>query len=272
MYSPIQSRRRAALILAGGDGVRLRELTRFITGHEVPKQFCAVTGDKTLLEETLQRVAMVVREANTTTIVNLQHRRFYDPLVSEIPGARIVEQPRNCGTAAAILHGLCRLDHLGPDSIVSIFPSDHFVDDDSRFMNHVQNAIEVVERSPAATVVLGIQPTAADPSYGWIEPSEFATAGSRLAPVRRFWEKPPTDLAAKLWRAGCLWNSFVLVGRSSQLRMMIARHAPRLYDSFDSAIRAARPHMEMAALEELYSTRCLLWVFLKKFSYTARPG
>ena len=64
------------VILAGGDGVRLRSMTRSIAGDDRPKQFCALVGDETLLTETRRRAALAVPAHRTLVVVNRAHERF----------------------------------------------------------------------------------------------------------------------------------------------------------------------------------------------------
>lgn len=246
---------RAAIILAGGDGMRLLALTRFIAGSEAPKQFCAVTGRRSLLEETRHRVARLIPINRTAIVLNHLHRGFYEPLVRDLPRQCLVEQARNRGTAPAILYGLRRLAHLGHEATVAIFPSDHFVGNDEHFMFHVEEAMRAVEESPSRTVILGMAALTAETSYGWIE-SSLAVSPSRpgLFRVRRFWEKPRLELAVKLWREGCLWNSFVIIGRSGRLQEIIAQHAPKVFTVFDSAFTSRSNENVDTLLGELYQT------------------
>src|SRR5437016_8599056 len=100
---------RWALILAGGDGRRLRPLTRQIAGDDRPKQFCPVLGGETLLEQTRRRVAALAPSERVLVVVVRAHERFYAPLLADVPSRCVVIQPENRGTAPAILYGLLRL-------------------------------------------------------------------------------------------------------------------------------------------------------------------
>ena len=133
---------RAAIVLAGGDGTRLRSLTKFIVGCEIPKQFCSVAGEQTLLEDTLERTALGVPRDNTVVVVNREHRPYYMPLVAGLEPRQVVEQPCNRGTAPAIFYGIRRLMDLDCEATVAIFPSDHFVGNDEAFMRQVQSAFD----------------------------------------------------------------------------------------------------------------------------------
>lgn len=230
---------RTAIILAGGEGTRLRDLTHKIAGHDVPKQFCRIVGETTLLEQTLQRAALVVPPGRTLTVVTRAHERFYRPLLRGVPEQNLVVQPENRGTSAAIIYSLLRLATISPAASVAFFPSDHHVDDDTEFMCHVNLAFEAVKERPELTVLLGIAPNEAEVAYGWIEPARpVSPKYAPIARVLRFWEKPSREVAKDLLARGCLWNSFVMVARISTLLGLFMMAMPELYAAF-TAIRAS---------------------------------
>jgi mannose-1-phosphate guanylyltransferase len=99
---------RWAIILAGGEGMRLRRLTRRIAGDERPKQFCPLVDGKTLLDRTRDRVALSVRPERTCLVLTRHHEPFYAPLLEGAPPGPLVVQPRDRGTAPAILYGALR--------------------------------------------------------------------------------------------------------------------------------------------------------------------
>ena len=224
---------RAAVILAGGDGIRLRDFTRAIFGEEMPKQFCPLLGAHTLLEQTRRRAALLVEPARTLTIFTASHERYFQPLIPEMGGEQIVVQPHNRGTAPAILYSLMRLKKVAPDSTVALFPSDHFVDNDRAFMRNVEAAFRAVDARPEETVLLGIEPDNPEPQYGWIEPGPFLSNECEpVRQVRRFWEKPNPVRAQQLMRMGCLWNSFVIVARLSTFLSLFLIALPELHEAF----------------------------------------
>lgn len=228
------TRERWGLILAGGDGTRLRSLTRRIAGDARPKQFCRILGSETLLEQTLRRVALTVAPDRTLVVVTRPHERFYAPLLADVPPGRLVIQPANRGTSPAILYGLLRLAAMAPADPVALFPSDHYVSDDEAFMMHVGAAMEAVRMRPDLVILLGIRPDSPDVEYGWIEPGEAIPAEGPPTPyrVRRFWEKPSLALAKALLARGSLWNSFVMVAQVPALLTLIRSAVPDLYRAF----------------------------------------
>lgn len=241
------------LILAGGDGIRLRSVTRVLAGDDRPKQFCALVGREPLLVETARRAAAVARSAQTLLVLTRPHEEYYRELLSDVDPASLVVQPENRGTAAAVLYGLLRIAVRAPDAPVVILPSDHWVSDDAAFMRYAQEAIDVVETHPNAVVLLGIEPTRPEPEYGWIEPAEPVVGAWRgLHRVTRFVEKPSVELAVRLQLAGSLWNTSVVVGQVEALLFLFAVARPDLVDGFLGAWSTLGTPAERAFMERLY--------------------
>jgi mannose-1-phosphate guanylyltransferase len=208
-----------------------------------------------LLEETLERASLCASPDLTVTVVTRAHECYYGPLLQGFPSKRVVAQPQNRGTAPAILYALMRLTELAPDSTVALFPSDHYVNDEIAFMHHVISAYDACEQRPELTILLGIAPSHPEPSYGWIEPGhDLGIDQVSLLAVRRFFEKPNAVLADKLWRAGSLWNSFVIVARFSTLLGMFIVALRHLYVRFSAIQPILGTVFEQQTIERLYAS------------------
>jgi mannose-1-phosphate guanylyltransferase len=245
-----------SLILAGGDGVRLRSLTRAITGEARPKQFCPLLDGETLLEHARRRVDRLSPFDHQAIVVTRSHEAYYAPLVRGLAPGRLVEQPGNRGTAAGLLYPLLRIADLAGDVPVAVFPSDHFVDDDRAFVAAAAEALDAVQARPDLVVLLGIEPDTPETEYGWIEADDrpLPMDGALVFPIRCFWEKPSAELATTLLARRCLWNSFVMVGRVSAFLDLIAAGAPELVARFQPLCGAIGTWREADVADSVYGT------------------
>jgi mannose-1-phosphate guanylyltransferase len=241
-----------AVILAGGDGIRLRPLVQRLTGDTRPKQFCKLLGSETLLERTRGRADLVIRPDRQVVVVARAHETYYADLARELLPGRLLAQPQNRGTAPAILLGALAVRGLDGDAPIVVMPSDHDVGDEPAFMAAVSDAVDAVQGARDRVVLLGIEPRSPEPEYGWIHPQP--STGSDVSGIRRFWEKPSAALARRLLERGCLWNSFVMVGWATAFEALVADAVPEL--SF--ALRAVAPLLgtpeEAAALDCVYAS------------------
>jgi mannose-1-phosphate guanylyltransferase len=162
-------------------------------------------------------------------------------------------QPKNKGTAPAILYSLMRLLKVDPLSTVAFFPSDHYFSDDAGFMSYVDAAFNATHSGDDKVILLGIKPHGLETEYGWIEPLAFKLTSDAISWVRRFWEKPTDEIARGLMDNGCLWNSFVMVGSVSAFLKMIRRALPDLWNRFKSIEPVLNTTEESQAVQELYS-------------------
>jgi mannose-1-phosphate guanylyltransferase len=221
-----------AVVLAGGEGVRLQPLIRWLYGEDRPKQFCVLLGTRTLLRQTLDRVGLAISPERTVVIGLESHTQFLARELGDHSGPIVLMQPESRGTAAAVLLAAQWIEGHDPGATVVFFPSDQFVSDDAAFMRQVAEVAGFVQEQPRWTVLLGVQPDEAETEYGWIEPGTYVASRAQwpLYRVRRFLEKPSRQAAQTLLRDGCLWNTFVFASTSDGLLAAGRECAPILAD------------------------------------------
>jgi mannose-1-phosphate guanylyltransferase len=257
------TKERFAVILAGGDGSRLKSLTKVITGDERPKQFCPILNNETLLDVTRKRIELKINPVNVYYSLTQKHEFYYRILLSDTKKSNLIVQPENKGTAPAILYSLMRLATQNPEAIVAFFPSDHYFSDDELLMKQVEKGFEIAEEQTKSIVLLGIEADKAETSYGWIEPinSDFLDLTRDVSQVKRFWEKPNFESAQNLFLQGCLWNSFIMIGKISTFLEIIKRELPNLYRMFKASSTAFETFAERQAIQTLYN-----WITEVNFS------
>jgi len=223
-------RQRLALLLAGGDGKRLQELTAQLTGVPIPKQYCPLLRGRSLLELTLSRTHYFAPPENTRVVINKNHLAWAKAQLGVLPESNIFVQPENRDTGPGILFALAQMARTYPDATVAVFPTDHFVDDDRTFIAHVLRAACLVNRFPSKIAILGVTPDHPETGYGYIlpgQPLHSTLTPSRICHVRAFTEKPSPIMAGEFISQGGLWNTFVMVFQLKRMLELLRALAPR---------------------------------------------
>jgi len=244
-----------AIVLAGGDGTRVRDLAKAPNGDPIPKQYCTFGGEKSLLRLALDRARTVVRPDRVITVVAEQHRAWWEfelGRMDEFPADNVVVQPANRGTAVGVLLGLARVvSRQGLIARVLVLPSDHFVGHEQTLARRLHDGILATHEDPSRLVLLGMTPEGLDPEYGWIVSP--ATTGGVARPVVQFVEKPDAASSRRLMERGALLNSFIFVARAATLLFLYRRVMPEVLRRF--LPRLTRPNgWARNVLRRLYRT------------------
>jgi mannose-1-phosphate guanylyltransferase len=223
-----------AIVLAGGEGSRLHGLTTDASGVTVPKQFCSLTGGQSLLAETLQRAASVVEPERICVVVGAQHRRWWEPMLSEMPKSNIIVQPSNRGTGNGILLPLLHILARDPNAHIVLLPSDHYVRDEPALAFTLRLAVGALEDLPDQVLLLGMHPNGADPDLGYIVPGY--NTGPNISRVDRFVEKPGGAAARQLLDQGALWNTLIIATGARALLGLFMTRLPDVVAKMRSAV------------------------------------
>lgn len=246
--SPSIGRKLWSVVLAAGEGTRLRPLTRALHGSDLPKQFATIQGGRSLLMATIERVQRW-SAAERTVVVVAEERE--DLARSQLPDPRLdlVPQPRNLGTGPGILLPLARILARDPHAVVVIVPSDHYVRDEEPFLDTIREA-ELLARAEDCVVLVGAVPEGAETQYGWIQTEQ--EEGARSQRVAGFREKPSLPVAERLLADGALWNTFIMVGPARKLWDLAREHLPEQCAAFDSYRAAVDTHEEPHVRSDIY--------------------
>lgn len=218
------------VVLAGGDGRRL--LGAMVCGQRVdrPKQFCRFCGAASLLEQTVQRAERLADRSRIVAVVREDQRSWWTSELSRLSPENVLVQHDNRGTAVAILHAVVHVLRRDPAATLVILPSDHAVDSETVLIESVGLAARMATLSGEHFILLGASPGHAETTYGWILPNSEVTGIGRK--VERFVEKPEPRLAAELFAAGAVWNTFVSASSGRVLLGLFERHQPMLLGGY----------------------------------------
>jgi mannose-1-phosphate guanylyltransferase len=250
------SRAIRGLVLAGGDGRRLQPYIQEVKGEKLPKQFVNFVGRHSMVEQTFRRVELLIPADQILTVVTRQH--LHHPEVCRQLARRhsetVVVQPSNKETGPGILLPLAFIYKRLPEAIVALFPSDHFILEEERFMSHVTLAIQAVKHDPTQIILLAIEPHKPEPEYGYILPCEDSASTYRFGTqsISGFIEKPRPELAAKLVMAGALWNTMTMVFKVRTLWQLVQRVHPALYANFHRIFEAIGTAEEQRTVNDVY--------------------
>jgi mannose-1-phosphate guanylyltransferase len=251
---------RWAVVLAGGDGRRLRSLARLIAGDDRPKQFCHVFGTQSLLQDTLARLSANIASPATLCVVTRDHQCYYRSDLAALEERQIVEQPESRGTAAAVAYALRRIESTAAQpGVVGLFPSDHHFAQPLPMQHAVAEAYSAALRHPHHLFLVGAEATSPEVDYGWIEPGAPLTTSvagitwfERVHRVQRFWEKPNLDVARALLGRRCLWNTFIVIGHAHAFDGVFEHAQPELWSHFAPLGRPDLGAAEAALAGEIY--------------------
>ena len=218
-----------AMIMAGGGGTRFWPRSR----ASRPKQFLTFSGDRSLLQATLDRIEAQAPRERTWVITGASHR---DEAISQLPELmenHIVGEPTGRDTAACIALGAALIARDDPNAVMIAMPADHAIEPVQEFRRAVHAAEQLAEEHPAALITFGIPPSYPATGYGYIHRGQPAAQrqGTAAYSVKQFKEKPPFDVAERYVASGeYYWNSGIFVWKVSAILDELKRQKPQLLE------------------------------------------
>ncbi|MEK9672774.1 MAG: mannose-1-phosphate guanylyltransferase/mannose-6-phosphate isomerase [Rhodospirillaceae bacterium] len=235
------------VILSGGTGTRLWPLSR---AHH-PKQLQALTGDRTLLQETVLRFAGDGCYATPVVVANDSHRFTVAEQVQAIAahGARILLEPVGRNTAPAIAAAALLIAETDATALMIVLPSDHVIGDQQAF--HAAVAAAAAVARDGRLVTFGMTPDRPSPEYGYIKMGAQIAGAPRAFEIDRFVEKPDAQTAAGyLAEGGYFWNSGMFLFRADAFLAEFGRLNPAMLDACRGAVADRREDLDFLRLDE----------------------
>jgi mannose-1-phosphate guanylyltransferase len=143
-----------------------------------------------------------------------------------------------------------------PEATVIIYPSDHFIFPESRFVDIAKAALEALEMQPQRAVILGAPPDSLELEYGWIKLGKplKGPGGRALCTVEAFYEKPGASIAMRAMAAGALWNTLIIASKVDLLWKLGWRYVPEIIQPFEALVKAIGTSDEKSVLHSIYGT------------------
>ena len=215
------------VILSGGSGTRLWPMST----PETPKQFLALSGDLTMFQQTLARVADAEQFVPPLIVANARHADLIDAQL-EGGSATLLLEPCARNTAPAI--ALAAIE--AGEAVMLVMPSDHIISDVAAFHAAIVRALPLAQAGWMIT--FGITPTGPETGYGYIRMGEVLAEGVHR--VDRFIEKPLADAAQDMLDAGGhAWNGGIFLFRADHFVAALVTHAPDMLAAAQSAMDKA---------------------------------
>ncbi len=243
-----------SIVLAGGEGERVKPFVLRWLGRHRPKQYCTFVGTRSMFEHTLDRATQVASPKQTVVVAARHHRgEMRDQRFAHLTH-KVIEQPVNRDTAAGLFLPLSYVRVHDPQAVVVIQPSDHFIYPERRFVETVRQSVASAEAMPDRLLLLGVQPDRLETEYGWIQRGAplDGTSTNSIHAVSSFIEKPGLAQADAALRSGGLWNTLVLTATVDALWQAGWTCFPDLMSLFERLCSAWGTPDEADVLEDLY--------------------
>lgn len=237
------------LILCGGSGSRLWPLSR----SAYPKQFLALTGDASLLQQTIARIP--AGAAAPIVVTNAEHRFMVAEQCRAIAcqPAHVVLEPVARNTAPAIAAGALLALQADPDAVLLVLASDHVIQNPNAFHHCIEQALPAAHSGKLVT--FGIVPDAPHTGYGYIQRGVASPDG--LHAIQRFIEKPDAARAqAMLDAGGHFWNSGMFLFRADAFLAELGRLQPQMLAQIQAAVAGAERDLDFTRLAQAAFAAC----------------
>jgi mannose-1-phosphate guanylyltransferase len=255
MNNPIfKDERIWSIVLAGGNGERLSLLLQQWIGRHKPKQYCTFMGTRSMFQHTLDRSDRIISPERRVTIIAQNHSEEAIPQFGSRTIGKLILQPANRDTAVGIFLGIARVRAHDPEAAVLIFPSDHFVYPESRFVEIARNMVRVAWQMKHWVFLLGAAPDNPEREYGWIQPGAHLGRfdGCRIRLARAFLEKPSLAHCKEAMASGALWNTMVTAAKVETLWKLGRQFLPEVIDLFEVYSKSIGSGEEDRVLETIY--------------------
>lgn len=225
-----------AVIMAGGVGSRFWPSSR----QHKPKQFLNLIGERTMIQETVDRITPLIPAERILIITNDRYTDLVKEQLPEVPEVNIIGEPVARNTAPCVAIAAAILQKRDPSATMVVLPADHYITRPEKFREILEAGIRVAESGPNL-VTIGITPHRPETGYGYIQMTEDVAFDGHhpVHEVKTFAEKPDLKTAVSFLESGdFLWNSGMFIWGAKTILDQFFTHLPAIYreiEAFDAA-------------------------------------
>lgn len=236
-----------ALFMAGGSGTRLWPLSR----ENNPKQLHALVGKKSLMTQTVERVAPLIEPADVWIVTS---RKYVEQIAShspKVPKHQIITEPFALGTNLAVGLGAIHIAQQNPDAVILVGWADSHIGRDAEFRVALEKAEQIASKVDG--VILGVKPAYPATSYGYLEIGCPVAGAEGVFEIARFEEKPCAKRAEELFQSNLhLWNPGISIWKASKLLELIKEHTPEHFTALEYVADAIGTEKETETMETAF--------------------
>jgi len=239
-----------AVIMAGGKGTRFWPRSR----EKMPKHLLDIVCERTIIQETIDRIAPLVPAENILIVTGLSHADELMKQVPQIPEENVIIEPVGRNTAPCIGLAALHIMRKSPGEIMVVLPADHLITDAQRFRHILSAAAEMASRGDYL-LTIGVTPTCPETGYGYLEEGAKKTTvkGEDIFDVKSIREKPALPQAkAFLNQGGFYWNSGMFVWRVDTIVGALKKWLPDLYEGLSEIEPAIGSDREKSVVDRVY--------------------
>ncbi len=240
------------IIMAGGVGSRFWPLSRM----NMPKQFLDILGvGRSLLQMTYDRFRKICPVENIFIITNEEYTNIVLDQLSGIDPACVISEPLRKNTAPCIAYSSNKILKSDPDAVVVVSPSDHFIQDEPKFLELIEEGLSFATGNEAL-ITLGIEPIRPETGYGYIQikKGDPGQSGDNIRKVKTFTEKPDLKMAELFLKSGDFyWNSGIFIWSVRSILNAFAKYMPDLYQIFEEGRDFYNTEKEKGFIFKAYS-------------------